>query len=257
MNSAILSSFGINEKAARIYLTALALGSASVALIAQKSGLKRPTVYLYIDELLERGFLEKAAVGKRQYYRAADPETLIARMRKNMAELETALPKLAALRTTSSGKPQITILEGKAGIERIYEEVVQAQSFCAWSNLVAVEKLFPHASLNIAEKIKERGITVREIIADTKEARRIARSFSRIGGATYRVRVADGELLHNDNMLYGNVCAMFRLHEFNLFVVRIEDQTIADTMRVLFNLAWRTAKSLSATAFSTKSVATG
>ncbi|OGY70765.1 MAG: hypothetical protein A3E05_01215 [Candidatus Jacksonbacteria bacterium RIFCSPHIGHO2_12_FULL_44_12] len=245
MDSAILSSLGINEKAAKIYLAALSLGSASVAQIAQKTGIKRPTVYLYIDELLKRGLLEKVVVGKRQYYHATDPSTLIARLRKNMAELETALPELAALRATSTGKPQVVILEGEVGIERIYEEVVQAHSFCAWSNLVTVEKLFPHASLNIAEKIKERGIAVREIIADTKEARRIARSFLRIAGATYRMRVADGELIHNDNMLYGNVCAMFRLHEFNLFVVRIEDQTIADTMRVLFNLAWKAAQPLS------------
>ena len=236
-----MASFGLNEKAAKIYLAALPFGTVSVAQIAQKSGLKRPTVYLYIDELLKRGLMEKSAVGKRQYYRATDIEALLRRVRNSLAELETVLPELAALRATSTGKPQVVILEGEVGIERIYEEVVQAQSFCAWSNLVTVEKLFPHASLNIAEKIKERGITGREIIADTKEARRIARSFLRIAGATYRVRVADSELIHNDNMLYGNVCAMFRLHEFNLFVVRIEDQTIADTMRVLFDMAWRAA----------------
>lgn len=246
MDSALLTSLGINEKAATVYLAALPLGTASVAQIAQKTGLKRPTVYLYIDELLQRGLMEKTAVGKRRYFRASDPEELLARIRKNMAELETALPKLAALRGEATGKPQVTILEGKAGIERIYEEVIQSASFCAWSNLVTVEKLFPHASLEIAEKIKERGITAREIIADTKEARRIARSFLRIAGATYRVRVAGGELIHNDNLLYGNVCALFRLHEFNLFVVRIEDQTIADTTRVLFDLAWRAAHSIRA-----------
>lgn len=244
MDSAILTSLGINEKAATVYLAALPLGTASVARIAQKSGLKRPTVYLYIDELLKRGFMEKVAVGNRQYYRAADPEALIVSIKKNVAELETALPKLAEMRATATGKPEATVLEGKEGIKRIYEEVTQSASFCAWSNLVIVEKLFTHASLNIAEKIKEAGITAREIITDTKEAQRIARSFLRIAGQTYRVRVASGELIHNDNLLYGNVCAMFRLHEFNLFVVRIEDQTIADTMRILFNLAWKNAKPL-------------
>lgn len=245
MNSTPLISLGITEKAAKVYLTALPLGRASVADIAQKTGLKRPSVYLYIDELLKRGLIEKTLSGKRQYYRACNPKALLEQAQKNFSELQTVLTELSTLRAASSGKPQVIILEGKSGIERIYEEVVQAHSFCAWSNLVAVEKLFPHAPFNIAEKIKECGITAREIITDTKEARRIARSFSRIAGATYRVRVADGELLQNDNMLYGNVCAMFRLHEYNLFVVRIEDKTIADTMRVLFNLAWKAAHSLS------------
>lgn len=244
MESAVLTSLGINEKAAVVYLAALPLGTTSVAQIAQKTGLKRPTVYLYIDELLKRGLMEKVSAGKRQYYRAAEPEALLEQTRRNFSELQTALTELSALRSSSTGKPQVTILEGRAGIERIYQEVTQAASFCAWSNLVTVEKLFPHASLEIAEKIKERGIAVREIIADAKEARRIARSFLRIAGQTYRVRVAGGEFIHNDNLVYSNVYALFRLHEFNLFVVRIEDQTIADTMRILFDMAWRGAQAL-------------
>lgn len=246
MDISVFTALGITEKAAKVYLAALPFERASVAHIAQRTGLKRPSVYLYIDELLKGGFVEKIAVGKRQYYRASDPEALLTQMQKKYAELQTVLTELWALRSASSGKPQVTILEGKAGIERIYEEVVHSHSFCAWSNLVVVEKLFPHESLQIAEKIKERGITAREIIADTKETRRIARSFSRIAGQTYRVRVAEGELLQNDNLVYNNTVAMFRLHEYNLFVVRIEDQTIADTMRVLFNLAWKAAHPLSA-----------
>ena len=76
MNSDVLASLGISKKAANVYLAALALGTASVQDIARKVGIKRPTAYLHIEELLRYGILEKVPYNKRFYYRAADPQFL-------------------------------------------------------------------------------------------------------------------------------------------------------------------------------------
>ncbi len=96
----------------------------------------------------------------------------------------------------------------------------------------------------MCEAVREHGIGAREIIADTKESRRYSKVIAKVSGPTYSARTATVEGIENDTIIYGNVVALFRLSGLNMFVVRIEDATIAETMRAVFEMAWKTAKPL-------------
>ncbi len=244
MDSQVLISMGMNKKAASVYLAALALGTASIQDIARKAGIKRPTAYGHVGELLEQGFLEKVPYNKRFYYRAAELQSLEDRLERNLSDLRRALPELTALRPSNSGKPNIRMLEGRSGIESIYGEMVSAPSLRFWSNLGSMQYVLHESYTKISEAIKSQGISAREIIADTKESRRFARTTTLIAGPTYAVRAATVGGITNDTIIYNDIVAIFRLHEFNMFVVRIEDKTIADTMRAIFEMSWRAAKPL-------------
>jgi len=124
----------------------------------------------------------------------------------------------------------------------VYLGMKKANSWRVISNLTSVYTPLHEIYLEMTEMVKENGIGVREIIADTKEAKRYSRFIARMCGPTYTTRIASVEGLANDTIVYGNVIASFRLHELNLFVVRIEDKTIADSMRALFDMAWKSAK---------------
>ena len=52
-----LKKLGLTEKEAKLYINALELGSFSVMGIAHKSGIKRPTCYLILDELVKKGLV--------------------------------------------------------------------------------------------------------------------------------------------------------------------------------------------------------
>ena len=49
-----LQTIGLNEKECAVYLALLQLGRASAYSVAQKSGLKKPTTYVILDELIEK-----------------------------------------------------------------------------------------------------------------------------------------------------------------------------------------------------------
>ena len=51
-----LQNVGLDEKTAKVYMAVLALGTSSVKTIAEKAELKRPTVYLHLDELMQKGY---------------------------------------------------------------------------------------------------------------------------------------------------------------------------------------------------------
>lgn len=242
MNADILTNLGISKKAAEIYMTALSLGTASVQELAEKTGLKRSTAYAYIENLLKEGLLEKAPVGKRTYYRASNPRILEARAEHTAQVIKKAVPELEAIRANMQGRPNISVLEGEKGLRQVYNEMEAANSICFWSNLELFEKRFQDIFDKLSGAIGAQQIRTREIISNTPEARKSAKRYALTAGRNYSARIATAEGIHNDNAIYGNVVAIFRLHESNLFVIRIEDTIIAQAMKAVFEMAWKSAE---------------
>lgn len=238
----ILNSLGLGEKAAKIYLAGISLGTTSVQELARKSGLKRPTVYLHLDELIKSGLFESVNINKKQYYRATDPQILEEKLKNNLAVFQAEMPKLAALRGDLMGKPQVRVYEGEEGVRHVYREIKKAHSARMWSNIGQVYGAFHDTNMEVAEALRDSGAGVREIIADTKESRRYTRLIAKVVGPSYAARIATQEGLENDTIIYENVVAIFGLQGMNMFVVRIEDSSIADTMRAMFDMAWKTAR---------------
>lgn len=242
MNADILHAIGITKNPAEIYLSALSLGTASVQQLAEKTGLKRSTAYTYIENLLKDGLLEKVPIGKRTYFRASHPHILEARAEHAALVIKKAVPELEALRASMQGRPNISVLEGEKGLRQVYKEMEIANSICFWSNLELFEKQFQDIFSALSEAIGARQIRTREIISNSPEARKSAKRYALTAGQYYSARIATVEGIHNDNAIYGNTVALFRLHESNLFVIRVEDATIAQTMKAIFEMAWKNAE---------------
>lgn len=241
MKTNILTSLGINEKAAKMYLTALSLGTASLQKIAQKANIKRPTAYLHVEELLRDGLFETIPLGKKVYYRASDPKLLEKRAKENFTIIQNELPTLELLHGRTSGKPSVKILEGEKGMNDIYEEIHHANSIRFFADLQVCQNLFFYIFKTMAEMIGKNQIHTREIISNNAASKKSSKYFSTIADKYYSSRIAPQGLIYNDSAIYGNVVAFFRLHEYNLFVIRIEDATIAQSMKTLFDLAWESA----------------
>jgi sugar-specific transcriptional regulator TrmB len=244
MNLPSFSSIGLEEKTGRIYLAGLELGTTTIQELARVSGIKRPTVYSYMDDLLASGLFEQIVRGKKRLYRAADPAALEAKLKNNLTDFQSALPRLLALRTETMGAPQVRIIENESGMRLLYQEIQHANSCRAWSNIATSKTSFHDIYHDIAESVRKRGTTVKEIIADNKDVRRYARLMQKVAGPKYQVKTAPVEGIENDTLIFGNVVAIFRLIGQNNFVVRIEDKSIADTMRAIHEMSWRSARAL-------------
>lgn len=235
----ILKHTGLSEKSAKVYLAMLALGTATVQEVAVKAGLKRPTVYVHMEDLLQEGLVTRLVVGKKDYFKAADPKVLEKRSAEHLEELRKTLPDLELLHATEQGRPNVSILEGRKGLEQVYRDICEANSIRFWSDLNAVENLFPEMFTKIAEAVSKNEIRTREIIADTPEARKSAKRYAVTAGPTYSARIAGKTPgIFNDNAIYGDTVAFFRLHRATLFVILIKEPTIAETLKTIFDMAW-------------------
>jgi sugar-specific transcriptional regulator TrmB len=244
MDTRVLTAAGLDHKSAKVYLAALGLGVTNVQDIALKSGLKRPTVYLHIDELIKRGLFEKITVNKKRYYRAVDPRVIESQLKRSLDTLQKALPEFDALLSKTPGMPRVAVYESEEGIRAMYREMKNANSFRVWSDVGPSYPRFHDAYMELAEIANKNSINTREIIADTKEARRYARLIAKVAGPSYSARTATADGLANDAFVYGDTVLLFRLSEHNMFVVRIEDKQIANSMKALFDMAWKSGKAL-------------
>lgn len=94
-----LIALGLQEKEALTYLALYKLGETTAYQIAKESGLKRPTVYVILEELRKRGLVLIIPNAKKQIVVAKDPHEFIqeyqSRANSNAHDLLTLLPKLS------------------------------------------------------------------------------------------------------------------------------------------------------------------
>jgi sugar-specific transcriptional regulator TrmB len=236
-----LQTVGLDEKEGKVYLAILALGTSSVKDIAYKSELKRPTVYLYLEELVKKGFVQRIPLGKKKYYQPVSPREIERRLELNVSSFKKEIALLESIGQKQQGRPTVQVFEGEAGLHQVYKDMIDMKEIIFWSDLSSVERIFPEEYRKMSERVMEKKIFTREILADTPEARQSSKRWSIAAGDYYTSRLATGPIF-NDSVIYDNVVCFFRLQAHNLFVVRIEDVTIATTLKTMFDMAWLSAK---------------
>jgi sugar-specific transcriptional regulator TrmB len=121
-----LEMLGLRDKEARIYLTALSSLPFTVADISKKSGIKRPTCYLILDELTKRGLISIIPKAKKRLYKAEPPEALIRQAKRSLNYAEKFVPTLRNLFQEGRDTSIVKYYYGQNGIRNIYEDMLDS-----------------------------------------------------------------------------------------------------------------------------------
>ena len=115
-----LQEIGLNEKEAGVYLALLQVDSASVVDIAEKTKIKRPTVYIVLETLAKKGLVSEVEIGKKTHYAAESPERLesfVERQKVILDEharrLKDVMPQLKSVQREGGERPVIKFFDGK------------------------------------------------------------------------------------------------------------------------------------------------
>lgn len=123
---ALLRNLGLSEREGKIYLALLEHGPATIAGIARTSGLHRPAIYHVLPELEERGLITVSPKGKQRRYVAESPEKLATVVQSLSTSLAAALPDLQRAYTLSRTRSIVKFLEGRKGLQIVYEDLVRS-----------------------------------------------------------------------------------------------------------------------------------
>lgn len=126
-----LEDAGLSDKEASIYLHLIQVEKASVVELAQKTKIKRPTVYTILNSLAKKGLVSEFEEDKKTKYIAESPEmlkTYLERKELSLGELKDrfikdVIPQIKSLQRDGGEKPVVKYFSGKEGIISVNENV--------------------------------------------------------------------------------------------------------------------------------------
>jgi len=235
-----IESLGLSEKEAKIYLALLGAGASSAYGIAVRSGLKRPTTYVILDDLVRRGVVLLVPRSKKKLYRARDPQFLFERAEKKFKEAKAKLPEIEARAKQESYKPRTLYFEGIEGVKEVLnyhtKELAggEIKGFYAKTSPEIMKKFDNYKEYNENLKknnIKLRGIAPKDpsLSSFRKTDKEFRREFKEIPKEEYSSEVA---------IEIGKDFVRF-FDPVNLQGLVIDNPAIAKTMNQIFEMVWK------------------
>lgn len=244
-----LKEIGLTDKQAAVYLACLELGPSPVQPIARKAKVVRATTYVILSGLMKQGLVTKFEQGKKTMF-AAEPPLQLKRLLEKQAEevknkerlLDAMLPELQVLMRAAGDRPSVRYYEGKEGLHAIRQEInMYCRSGDVIYNLTPADYLiavFSREEDTFYQQRRSKGIRARTIFTTKSEAlrrrwfleddpRQPERKFVPPNKFTW----TSGITIYRDRIAIGSFAG-------KLGGVIIESQEMADSMRVLFEMAW-------------------
>lgn len=241
LSKSLLSSLGLNETQAAVYTTALELGEATMQQLARKSGIKRTSIYNFIDELKSRGLVVETKKKKHKVYSAVHPRQLLEIEKTRIVELERTLPELLAIQNKSKIKPRVTFYENIDGIKDVYADMLkEGKEILAFEDLEHMQIALPRSFYeHFPSERARRGISFKSILRDSPEARRIVGKNRHLLRQSKLLASADWRTEVN---IYGEKVALMSFRAKTPFCVLIDDRDIAETLRLAWQELWNNLK---------------
>ena len=250
-----LRSIGLSDKASLIYAAILELGVAFPSKISEVTKLNRSTVYKILTDLSVKGLVTELERNKKICYQIEKPARLVSfaknqiRLAEERFERATKiLPDIEGLFSLTPHKPRVRFFEGVPGIMHIYEDHVSETTpyeMLGFSHVEELMKFLPTGFIDGYVKKKQRiGITTRGLFPDTPFNLKYNKNIYR--GVSKKILIETRYIpiklfpYKADITIYGkNKVSIINFHEHTLIGIIIEDETIANMMRMIFNLAWK------------------
>lgn len=237
-----LQNIGLSDKEARVYLALLELKEALPSTVARWAAIKRPTAYVVLQDLQQRGLVSHVRRGKATYYSALHPNALLNVEQRKFSDFKQTIPELVALHEQYATVPQLSVYEGHDGLIQVMEDTLTAKTelYC-WANItLAVSSLKDYYPTYIAKKVK-RGLWVRGIVSADAMAQRFQERAAEELREVYLIP-KERFPFKNEINIYDDKVAIIS-HDDQMGVI-IQNQNIADTQRSIFMFAFEYAKLL-------------
>lgn len=238
-----LKEYGFNDKETKIYLALLQSGRANVMDIAKKAGVKRPTAYLILDDLMRKGFIDLLPHKGKTNYIAKSPKILLSYLEKKEGLAQNYIPQLMALFNEPKERPKVMYFEGEESVKKIFDDTIKENKeilafFGVKEIFSAVGDKFTkeYVSSRIKNEIK-----AKVIVPDGEEALEYKKKDK---SELRETRFIDSKKFpfKTEVMIYGNKTAIISLNGPDSFGLIIQNDQFSQTMKSVFSFMWEGLK---------------
>ena len=230
----ILQGIWLDKNEAKIYLAVLELWKSWVSEIAKKSWVKRTTIYSYINPLLEKDYIKRSILWKREYFVANKPEQLLKSITEKRKKMIESIPLLEWIYNQHSPNPQLEFYEDKNQIKKLYEEILS--SWLEINTFFSPEKFYEtfwgKFDIKLWELEKLSWWKSRELIRNDSTAKK----FTIINNNTNSKLLPESFKFDVDVLLLWNTIVMVSFEP--LYAIKLKNKALTDFQRNIFNYFW-------------------
>lgn len=234
-----LQNLGLTEKESIVYTTLLGLGKANVSQIAKTTSLKRPTIYVLLEELRKKELVLKIPYAKKAIFIAKDPDYFY---RQSLQKVQEAYETLAQLKATQRKDNKISTMyfEGDEGIKEAlyyrYEDLENTEIVGFFAKANSLDPKFITMSHKWREKMNEKGIKVRGISPEHSSLDIFRESDSELGQNIIKIPFNQ----YSSDVSIDATDFFVRIFLFDVKqAIIIENPAIVKTVKEIFEMSWK------------------
>lgn len=241
MNEQILEELGLGKNEVKVYLALLSLGESKVDEISKKSGIYRRTIYDALKGLIKKGLVNYIIKGKKKYFTASNPKTLLNLAKEKENQIKKILPTLLALREKKEQEIKTEIYTGKQALKNLIQEQFESGEFLGIGITSKAWELFPFSMHHMIKKMVKHKTKAKLLIH--KEAQKIIEKTKR------KLKIKNVEIRYLPKEYYTPSTTMIWKNKVStsyygqtITIIVIENKEITKAYRNYFNLLWKIAK---------------
>lgn len=247
-----LEKLGLSKNEVKIYLLLLRLGPSSAPYLAEQTKIKRPTVYLALDNLIQLGLIGEKYRGKKRLFIAEKPEQLskiAKRMRRKVVEaeilLEKLIPELSGISRLPSEEPKISFHQGMNGIKNVLLDI--SASTTSWYFFGSSTELLKQAPFADIREILEEGEAMRQksgrpkIFFITDSGLLTLKEFQIHAPERREIKVLPATIKTSSAIIFNANKLVIISLGLKPFAAIIESREVVAVIRVMYRLIWSQA----------------
>lgn len=243
-----LKEIGLTDKEIDLYLAGLKLGPTTAQRLAEASEVKRPTVYFIIDSLKRLGLANQSYLGKKKLFEMAPPERLSkfideekTRLKKKEQGIKKIISSLKVMTSHSEFASDVKIYDGYDATMGALIELGKTKSptYSFYSSHYFPLEDYDKIKKTIAEFNKVKRMAKSKLYIITDQMPLTSRFFPSADAEIREFRFLPKNIMLPAMVDIGeDVVALSSVRDGYSCIV-IKNKTIADTLRVIHNIAWQ------------------
>ncbi|MCF7812556.1 hypothetical protein K9M59_03095 [Candidatus Gracilibacteria bacterium] len=232
---------GLSQNEAIVYLSSLENGTAPASSIAETAGLNRVTTYSVLERLLEEGLMAVSQRKGTKHFTALSPDILIEEIQRRAENLNRSLPLLKSLMGGQEDRPLVRFFKGLEGVQNAYWETLESRTqMLNYANSKNIRDHWPDYDQEYVLERKKKKIFLRGLAPEDLQGKKVQEKDAEYFRET-RLLPKKHFWVENEINIYDD---KFFIASFDPepFAIIIQSQTVADTQRQIFEIAWESVE---------------
>ncbi len=232
-----LRTLGFKEKTAKVYLTLLSIGTSTITEVAKHSGLKRPIVYVCMEELAQHDLVASIMQGKRVYYqprpfdRVLDEQINKVRLAQ---DIQSCIKQIPALNSVT----QPSFYQGRDKFVKVVEEVMRGRTIYTLAYIEDYWEVMGEEHIrHVFEVIKRAGGYVWGLAPKTDKIKDLLSKTYRKGLSEYRFLPDAFDMSNKTSVAINERMVIFTAVD-SLSVTVIKDPNIVKLHKQMWRSLW-------------------